>query len=101
MATVLIQAGFIVETCEEVHCPTPAMGDDVKSWVRLFGAAFLDKVEEWVNAREAGDSENGKRAREDVVREVSEVVEGVGRRGEDGAFVIGHVRLRIQARKPK
>lgn len=101
MATVLTQAGFIVETCEEVHRPTRAMGDDVRSWVRLFGAAFLDKVEEWVSAREEWDSEKRKCVREDVVREVSEVVEGVGRREEDGAFMIGYVRLRIQARKPE
>lgn len=98
VSTALARAGFVVDHIETEYRPTEAMEADVQSWVRLFGAPFLDKIEEFVNAR---DGRNGEKAREDVVREVAEAVEGVGRRLEDGGFVIGYVRLRFQARKPK
>ena len=101
MSTALTRAGFVVDHIETEHRPTEAMEADVQSWVRLFGAPFLDKVEEFVTARDGGDGEKGKQAREDVVREVAEAVEGVGRRPEDGGFVIGYVRLRFQARRPE
>ncbi|KAF8424715.1 S-adenosyl-L-methionine-dependent methyltransferase [Tirmania nivea] len=88
MSTALTRAGFVIEHIETEHRPTEAMEADVQSWIRLFGAPFLNKIEEF-------------QAREDAVREVAEAVEGVGRRPEDGRFVIGYVRLRFQARKPE
>jgi len=101
MSTVLTRAGFVVDHIEAEYRPTEAMEADIKSWVRLFGAPFLNKIEEFVNAMDGGNGEKGKQAREDVVREVAEAVEGIGRRPEDGGFVIGYVRLRFQARKPE
>lgn len=101
ISAALKRAGFVVEMIETEHRPTEAMEADVESWVRLFGASFLDKVEEFVNARDGGLGDKGKQARENVVKEVAEAVEGVGRRHEDGAFVIGYVRLRFKARKPE
>ncbi len=74
----------------------------IEGWVRLFGAAFLETLEE-------------EEDREAVVREVKEVVEGVCRREEDdgdgggdgvgnekgdkGGWWLGYVRLRGVARK--
>ncbi|RPB19874.1 S-adenosyl-L-methionine-dependent methyltransferase [Terfezia boudieri ATCC MYA-4762] len=101
MSTALTRAGFVVDHIETEHRPTEAMEADIQSWVRLFGAPFLDKLEEFVNARDGGNGEKGQQAREDAVREVAEAVERVGRRPEDGEFVIGYVRLRFQARKPE
>ncbi|KAF8469184.1 hypothetical protein BDZ91DRAFT_721861 [Kalaharituber pfeilii] len=101
MSTVLTRAGFIVETCEAEFRPTELPGGDVQGWVRLFGQAFLDKIEGFVKEREGGDEEKGRQAREDVVRDVAEAMEGVGRRVEDETFVLGYVRLRIRARKPE
>ena len=107
METVLTTAGFQVEVSEAEERPTEAIGGGVENWVRFFGAVFLDKVEEWVNnEREGGrggdgGGEKGRQAREDVVKEVAEAVEVVGRRVEDGRFMFGYVRLRIKARKPE
>ena len=101
ISTALTRAGFVVDHIEAEHRSTEAMEADIRGWVRLFGAPFLDKVEEFINARDGGDGEKGKQAREDVVQEVAEAVEGIGRRPEDGGFVIGYVRLRFQARKPE
>jgi len=101
MSTALTRAGFVVDHIEAEHRSTEAMEADVQGWVRLFGAPFLDKLEEFVNTRDGGNGVKGKQAREDAVREVAEAVEGIGRRPEDGGFVIAYVRLRFQARKPE
>lgn len=55
--------------------------------VRQFGASFFDLL---------GTDE----LRDAAVTEVSEVLEGVGRRQHDGAFVINYIRLRFVVQKP-
>ncbi|KAI5804281.1 S-adenosyl-L-methionine-dependent methyltransferase [Geopyxis carbonaria] len=78
-------AGFVWEHGEVEYRPTVLPEGGVRGWVELFGARFLEAIEE------------GERAA--VVREVCEQLEWVGRRA-DGRFVVGYVRLRFVARKP-
>lgn len=54
--------------------------------MRLFGADFLALL--------ASDDQ-----REAAVKEVVEVLEGVGRRQHDGAFTVNYIRLRFVAQK--
>ncbi|KAH7361369.1 S-adenosyl-L-methionine-dependent methyltransferase [Pyrenochaeta sp. MPI-SDFR-AT-0127] len=61
--------------------------EGIKRWVRLFGASFLDLL--------ATDE-----LRDAAVAEVAEVLECVGRRQHDGAFIINYIRLRFVAQKP-
>ncbi|KAI1206723.1 S-adenosyl-L-methionine-dependent methyltransferase [Annulohypoxylon truncatum] len=61
-------------------------GGGIGGWVRLFGADFLALL--------PSDDQ-----REAAVREVIEVLEGVGRRQHDGAFTVNYIRLRFVAQK--
>ncbi|KAI5847079.1 S-adenosyl-L-methionine-dependent methyltransferase [Morchella snyderi] len=74
-------AGFDVELVEtelRQTVLTEVEGGGVEGWVRLFGESFLGAV--------------GEGEREGVVREVVDVLEGVGRR-EGGEMVVNYVRL--------
>ncbi|KAI2637676.1 S-adenosyl-L-methionine-dependent methyltransferase [Hypomontagnella submonticulosa] len=64
---------------------TKGEGGGIEGWVRLFGAEFL---------RLLSDDQ-----REAAVKEVVQVLEGVGRRQHDGAFTVNYVRLRFVAQK--
>lgn len=94
MRELLEKAGFEVERLELEYRPTrltaKGVGDGgaggLEGWVRLMGAAFLEKVEE------------GKR--DGVVEYVCEVLENIVRREADGSEWLGYVRLRGLARKP-
>lgn len=92
MEQTLKGVGFEVEKCEFEYRPTKLNpdtedgGGGIEGWVRLMGAQFLEAVEE------------GKR--EEVVKEVCDVLETVLTREEDGSKWIGYVRLRAVARKP-
>lgn len=99
MTTVLKRVGFIPELVEIELRQTDMVGGDVEGWVRLFGAIWLEKVKKWVTEK-YDDQERGKQAQEEVIREVVQVLEGVGRRIEDGGFVLNYIRLRVKARKP-
>jgi hypothetical protein len=80
--------GFQVEKCELEYRPTRLTTDasgGLAGWVRLMGAQFLDVFPE------------GKR--EDVVKEVCDVLQTVVTRPEDGSQWLGYVRLRGVARK--
>lgn len=84
----LEEAGFGVERVEKEYRPTRLTTDEgggVEGWVRLFGKAFLEAVEE------------GAR-RDEVVRWVVEALRGSCER-EDGSWWLGYVRLRAVARK--
>ncbi|RPB10192.1 S-adenosyl-L-methionine-dependent methyltransferase [Morchella conica CCBAS932] len=84
----LVGAGFDVEVVEtelRQTVLTEVEGGGVEGWVRLFGDSFLKAV--------------GEGEREGVVREVVQVLEGVGRR-EEGAMAVNYVRLRFVARRP-
>ncbi len=54
--------------------------------VRLFGANFLEIL-------------TTPEQRDKAVKEVVEVLEGVGRRQHDGAFTVNYIRLRFVAQK--
>lgn len=89
MAAVLEEAGFAVEWLEMEYRPTKLTAEEgggLDGWVRLMGAGFLECVE-------------GEEEREEVVREVGEVLEGVVRHEEDGSTWLGYVRLRGVASK--
>jgi hypothetical protein len=83
--------GFKVEKCELEYRPTkctPKSADGaggLEGWIKLMGAEMLGIVEE------------GKR--DDVVRQVCEVLETVVTREEDGSQWLNYVRLRAVARK--
>lgn len=88
MRQVLEETGFVVEKMELEYRPTRATegggeGSGVEGWVRLMGKQFLDVLGE---------------EREEVVREVCEVLESVCARPGEG-HLIGYVRLRVLARK--
>lgn len=88
MRRTLEAAGFVVEVCEKEYRPTRLTDEKeggLAGWVRLFGNAFLERVEE------------GKR--EEVVQHVVEACRGSCER-EDGSWWLGYVRLRAVARKP-
>ncbi|KAI7207691.1 S-adenosyl-L-methionine-dependent methyltransferase [Hortaea werneckii] len=91
MRKTLEGSGFEVVKCESEYRPTklnPETGDGsggIEGWLRLMGARFLEAVNE------------GKR--EGVLKEVSDVLESVITREEDGSRWIGYVRLRAVARK--
>ncbi|KAF2088128.1 S-adenosyl-L-methionine-dependent methyltransferase [Saccharata proteae CBS 121410] len=92
MRGALEDAGFVVEKVELEYRATRLTAADEKGtgglegWVRLFGAQFLDAVEE------------GKR--DGVVRWVLDVLESSCKR-DDGSWWVGYVRLRAVARKPE
>ncbi|KAI0883674.1 S-adenosyl-L-methionine-dependent methyltransferase [Annulohypoxylon maeteangense] len=65
---------------------TDHQGGGIEGWVRLFGADFLALL--------PSDDE-----REAAVKEVVEILEGVGRRQHDGAFTVNYIRLRFVAQK--
>ncbi|KAK3669846.1 hypothetical protein LTR78_010304 [Recurvomyces mirabilis] len=91
MTKTLTDIGFEVEKCELEYRPTKCNPDNadgsggVMGWLRLMGAKFLEAVEE------------GKR--EAVLREVSDIVESIVTREEDGSKWLGYTRLRAVARK--
>ncbi|KAL8664381.1 MAG: hypothetical protein Q9202_003070 [Teloschistes flavicans] len=90
MRGLLERVGFVVEKAEVEYRPTrltEAEEGGIEGWVRLMGARFLEGVE-----REG--------RREEVVREVCEVLRTVIMREEDGSWWLGYVRLRVLARKP-
>jgi trans-aconitate methyltransferase len=77
----LERAGLKVEMTEmELRQTVLTEEGGLEGWVRLFGAKFLEAVKE--------------EEREAVVKEVCDVLEGVGRRA-DGKFVLGYIRLRF------
>jgi trans-aconitate methyltransferase len=83
MSSTLESLGFKVVKIESEYRPTKLTNDangGLAGWVRLMGAAFLDVV----------DTEK----REEVVREVCEVLQTVTTREEDGSQWLGYVRLR-------
>lgn len=89
MRGLLEGVGFVVEVVEtELRQTrlTEGEGGGLEGWVRLFGEGFLEAV--------------GVEEREGVVREVVDVLEGVGRM-EDGGFEVNYVRLRFVARRPE
>lgn len=89
MRYLLGEAGFNVEVVEVELRQTTLTGGEgggLEGWVRLFGDAFLEMLEE-------GE-------RDGAVKEVCDVLEGVGRR-EDGRFGLNYIRLRFVARKPE
>lgn len=93
MKGLLEDAGFVVEVVESEYRQTrltTKAGGGLEGWVRLFGTAFLEVLEEV----------GGAEVVEGAVREVVEVLEGVGRR-EDGGFDLNYIRLRFVARKPE
>ncbi|KAI0871704.1 S-adenosyl-L-methionine-dependent methyltransferase [Hypoxylon argillaceum] len=65
---------------------TKGDGGGIEDWVRLFGANFLEILPT-------------PEQRDTAVKEVVEVLEGVGRRQHDGAFTVNYVRLRFVAQK--
>ncbi|KAA8893015.1 S-adenosyl-L-methionine-dependent methyltransferase [Sphaerosporella brunnea] len=86
--SLLEEAGFEVEVLETELRQTELTvgeGGGVGGWVRLFAAEMLKVLPQ-------GE-------REGAVREVEEVLEGVGRRG-DGGLWVNYIRLRFVARKP-
>ncbi|KAL3438773.1 S-adenosyl-L-methionine-dependent methyltransferase [Aspergillus tetrazonus] len=83
ISSTLESLGFKVVKMESEYRPTKLTSDangGLAGWVRLMGAAFLDVV----------DTEK----REEVVREVCEVLQTVTTREEDGSQWLGYVRLR-------
>ncbi|RDW81629.1 class I SAM-dependent methyltransferase [Aspergillus mulundensis] len=83
MTSTLERIGFRVDKMEIEYRPTKLTSDangGLAGWVRLMGVAFLDVVEPGM--------------REDVVREVCEVLEKTVTREEDGSQWLGYVRLR-------
>ncbi|KAK4909791.1 hypothetical protein LTR49_021460 [Elasticomyces elasticus] len=91
MSKTLSDVGFEVEKCELEYRPTkcnPETTDGsggLVGWLRLMGAQFLEAVSE--DKREA------------VLKEVSETLETVVTREEDGSKWLGYTRLRAVARK--
>lgn len=91
MSTLLAKVGFHVERIEAEHRPTRLTegveGSGLEGWIRLHGDSFLKAVDE--------------RLREDMVKEVCEVLDSVISREEgEGGKWLGYVRLRALARKP-
>ena len=87
MRGMLEEAGFVVERMQVEWRPTELTmeeGGGLEGWVRLMGASFLEVVEV------------GRR--EEIVREVCEVLETVVVR-EERRRELGYVRLRGLARK--
>ncbi|OCK77916.1 S-adenosyl-L-methionine-dependent methyltransferase [Lepidopterella palustris CBS 459.81] len=91
MRKALVDAGFEVETVESEYRPTKLTErkedgtGGLEGWVKLMGAAYLDKVP--------------AERRDSVVGWVVSVLESVVKREEDGTWWIGYVRLRAVARK--
>jgi trans-aconitate methyltransferase len=91
MTNQLEKTGFKVEKCELEYRPTkctPKSADGaggLEGWIKLMGAEMLNVVEQ--------------SKREDVVRQVCEVLETVVTREEDGSQWLNYVRLRAVARK--
>ena len=89
MREMLVKVGFTVEKMELEYRPTRLTekeGGGLEGWVRLFGAALVQ-----------GLDEEGK---EKVIREVVDVLETVVKReGGEGGYWLGYVRLRVLARK--
>jgi trans-aconitate methyltransferase len=91
MSSQLQKHGFEVEKCELEYRPTkctPKSSDGaggLEGWIKLMGAEMLGVVEE--------------SKRDDVVRQVCEVLETVVTREEDGSQWLNYVRLRAVARK--
>lgn len=89
MKRVLEYVGFDVSVCEMEYRPTKLSGESgVEEWIRLMCAEWMEVVEE-------------ESKRESIVKEVSEIVESIMRREEDGSWWMGYVRLRVVARKKK
>ncbi|KAI0013830.1 S-adenosyl-L-methionine-dependent methyltransferase [Xylariaceae sp. FL0662B] len=65
---------------------TNGEGGGIEGWVRLFGANFLELL----------PTED---QRDSAVKEVVQVLEGVGRRQHDAAFTVNYIRLRFVAQK--
>ena len=83
----LEKAGFEVLRVETEWRPTRLTEDGgLEGWVRLMGASWMDGVE-------------GEDMKEELVRQVCDVLEDVVRREEDGSMWLNYVRLRAVARK--
>jgi hypothetical protein len=92
MMRMLEKHGFVVEKMELEARPTKVEegeGGGIDGWIKLMGKRFFDVV-----------GEEGSADREECVREVVERLERECK-GEDSGHVIGYVRLRTLASKPK
>ena len=91
MTATLQDAGFEVEKCEFEYRSTKMTADTedksggLEGWVKLFCAQYLEKVEE--------------SKREEVLKEICDVLEQIVTRPEDGSKWMGYCRLRAVARK--
>ena len=80
------EAGFVVESLQVELRQTELPQGDVGGWVKLFGSAFLELVQE--------------EERDGVVKEVTSVLESIGRvGGSNGVFRINYIRCRILAKR--
>lgn len=92
MKAMLERNGFVVEKMELEKRPTKVEegeGGGIDGWVRLMGKKFFDAV-----------GVEGAVAREECIKEAVERLER-DCKSPDGGHVIGYVRLRALARKPK
>lgn len=91
MSAALEAAGFEVETCETEYRPSLLTADKqdgsggILGWARLMCAQFLEAAPE--------------EKRDQVLREICDVIETVITREEDGSRYLGYVRLRAVAKK--
>lgn len=91
MHAALEAAGFEVEKCETEYRPSLLTADKqdgsggILGWVKLMCAQFLEAVPE--------------EKREQVLKEICDVIETIIQREEDGSRYLGYVRLRAVARK--
>lgn len=92
ITTMLRDAGFEVERVETEWRPTKLTDVDdqgaggLEGWIRLMGASFLDTLDDGTQ-------------KEEMVKEIGEVLEDVLRREEDGSVWMNYVRLRAVARR--
>lgn len=93
MKEMLEKCGFEVVKCEMEYRPTkctPKAADGsggLEGWIKLMGAEMLAVV--------------GEGKRDEVVKQVCDVLESVVTREEDGSQWLNYVRLRVVARKTK
>lgn len=91
MSAALEAAGFEVEKCELEYRPSLLTADKedgsggILGWAKLMCAQFLEAAPE--------------NKREEVLKEICDVIETIITREEDGSRYLGYVRLRAVARK--
>lgn len=90
MKAALEGVGFHVEKLELEYRPTACTSEEeggLQGWIRLMGGQMIESLQD-------------REKEEAVVKEVSEVLETVVKREEDGSKWLGYVRLRGVAVKP-